>query len=224
MPCYNEQEGLRLILRQDLSWLDEIIVVDNNSVDNTAFIAKQFGCVVVKEKKQGYGAAYQAGFSQASGDVIVAIDSDGTYPIESARFLTEKMIRENVDFISGNRFAFGKPKNMPLLNYLGNYFFTVLARSLFIKNISDSWSGMWIFKREILNKINLREEGMAFSQEIKIKTVASNFKLIEIPIAYRARAGKVKLKRFKDGFYTLLFLLGIELRSSLIWREKKQSK
>ena len=211
LPCYNEEEGLRLMLRQDLSLFDEIVVVDNNSTDGTTSVAKQFGCIVVAEKRQGYGAAYQTGLRLARGDIIVAMDSDGTYPIEAVHILVEKIIKENIDFISGNRFARGKPKNMPLLNYFGNYFFTVLVRLLFIKNIRDSWSGMWIFKRKILDKISLREEGMAFSQEIKIQTAANKFKFIEAPIAYHARAGKVKLRRFKDGFYALLFLFKTKL-------------
>jgi len=207
LPCYNEEAGLWSILKKDLSFIDEIVVIDNNSTDRTAEIANKFNCIVVKEEKRGYGAAYKAGFKKVTGDIIIAIDGDGTYPIEEAGQLIEKLLDTGSDFISGNRFARGKPKTMPLINYLGNRLFTLITKLLFIRNIKDSWSGMWIFRREVLDKINLQSDGMALSQEIKIEVYLKKYKLAEFPISYHERKGKVKLRRFRDGFGALLFLI-----------------
>lgn len=207
LPCYNEEEGLRAIFKNDLSLIDEIIVVDNNSTDNTVEVAKNFNCVVVEEKNPGYGAAYQSGFKKATGDIIIAMDGDGTYPIKAARDFAEKIIKDNVDFISGNRLKRGKPSSMSPLNYIGNLLLTFAVRIFFIKNIEDSQSGMWVLRRAVLDKLKLTSYGMAFSQEIKIEAVDKKFKFIEIPIEYNKRLGQVKLNCFRDGFKNLMFLL-----------------
>lgn len=211
LPCYNEEGGLRSILDQDLSFIDEVIVVDNDSIDGTAAVAKEYGCTVVHEKKKGYGAAYQAGLKQIKEGVIIAMDGDGTYPLETARDFILKIITSDIDFISGNRLSRGKPASMPYLNYLGNIILTLVIRILFIKNCLDSQSGMWVFRQDILNHLHLISADMAFSQEIKIETVARKFKFIELPIDYRKRAGQVKLRCFRDGFRNLMFLFKIFL-------------
>jgi len=207
MPCYNEENGLRLIFNNDLSWLDEIIVVDNNSTDKTTNVAREFNCSVIEEKQPGYGIAYQTGFKEATGDIILAMDGDGTYPLAVAYKFINKIIQQDIDFISGNRLSHGKPQSMPYLNYFGNIFFTFIVRLFFIKNCQDSQSGMWVFKRAILNKIHLTSAGMAFSQEIKIEVAANKFRFVELPIEYNKRSGQVKLRCFQDGFKNLVFLL-----------------
>jgi len=206
LPCYNEERGLRSLLKQDLSFIDEVIVVDNDSTDDTAAIAKECGCVVVYERKRGYGAAYKAGLKHIKEGIIIAMDGDGTYPLETARDFILKIVTSDIDFISGDRLSQGKPASMPCLNYFGNIILTLVTRVLFINNCHDSQSGMWVFKQEILKYLNLRSADMAFSQEIKIEAVTKKFKFIELPIEYRKRAGQVKLRCLRDGFRNLMFL------------------
>ena len=71
----------------------------------------------------------------------------------------------------------------------------------------DSWSGMWIFKRSIWPKLNVKSSGMPFSQELKIEAYRNGFKCTEVPIVYRARVGEVKLNTFKDGLSSIFHLL-----------------
>ena len=82
IPCYNEEEGLPVVLDMVPALVDEIIIVDNNSTDLTASVGEQFGAKVFRETEQGYGHAYHRGFAEASGDIIVTMDVDGTYPAD----------------------------------------------------------------------------------------------------------------------------------------------
>ena len=92
IPCYNEAAGLDGLLQNDLSYIDEIIVVDNNSTDATAQVAKNYGCRVIEEKTKGYGAAYKCGFQHVTNEVVVAMDGDNTYPISEIKRLVGFLI------------------------------------------------------------------------------------------------------------------------------------
>ena len=87
IPCYNEEEGLRQLLPKIPAIVDEVLIVDNASTDNTARVARELGARVVEEKIKGYGRAYKTGFKNATGDIIITMDGDGTYPPESITLL-----------------------------------------------------------------------------------------------------------------------------------------
>src|SRR2546423_3603500 len=80
IPCFNEERGIASVLESMPKYVDQIVVVDNNSTDDTGRIALQLGAEVVFETKKGYGNAYQAGFPLARGDIVATADGDGTYP------------------------------------------------------------------------------------------------------------------------------------------------
>lgn len=207
IPCYNEEAGLSEILKRTPSFFDEIIVVDNASTDRTAEVAKNLGAKVVFEKQRGYGQAYMAGFRAASGDIIVAMDGDNSYPIKEAEKLIDFLLANNFDFVSGCRFPLQQKKAMATLNKIGNYILTLVFRLVTLKRIKDSQSGMWVFRRRILKEMKLKSRGMAFSEEIKMEAILNkNIKFSEVPIGYSERIGKVKLKKWKDGLINILFL------------------
>jgi len=80
IPCLNEEEGVQRVLGALPSFVDEIIVVDNGSTDGTAAVARKLGAIVISELSRGYGRAYKTGFSRATGDIIVTLDGDHSYP------------------------------------------------------------------------------------------------------------------------------------------------
>ncbi|MFH1449610.1 MAG: glycosyltransferase family 2 protein [bacterium] len=208
-PCHNEEEGIRAILVKMPEIVDEIIVVDNNCTDKTVEVAKSFGhkVVVVVEKKKGYGIAYQTGFKAATGDVIVTMDADGTYPPESIPLLLYILFEEEVAFITARRWHSKTGEKKSSLRVFGNIVLSTVLAILFFKVIVDSQSGMWVFKKDILNKIKLTSDGMALSQELKIEAFTNRtIEAIEIPIYYGQRVGKSKLNLWKDGFGNLFFL------------------
>lgn len=212
IPCYNEEEGLPYVLEKVPDCVDEIIIVDNNSTDTTAEIALSLGAKVFREDQQGYGHAYHRGFAEASGDVFITMDGDGTYPPESIESLLEALVTQKLDFISACRFPLSNPKNMDPVSKFGNWVLTTVTRILFGQNLKDSQSGMWVFRRTVLDKIRLESRGMAFSEEIKIEAIRRKLKFKEIHIPYHLRYGKKKIKKFQDGIKNLWFLVRLRFR------------
>src|SRR5262252_8788851 len=100
IPCYNEQDGIREVIGRLPASVDEIVVVDNNCTDRTAEVASSLGARVVPESVKGYGAAYKAGLGAATGDVVITMDGDGTYPPESIEALVQQMLDRKWDFLS----------------------------------------------------------------------------------------------------------------------------
>ena len=109
IPCYNEEDGIGVTLADMPDVVDEVMVVDNNCTDRTAEIATAMGAKVVCEPKPGYGAAYKAGFLAATGDIIVTMDGDATYPRAFIPVLLDVLIDE-VGVIS----ASAKPRITPV--------------------------------------------------------------------------------------------------------------
>lgn len=206
IPCYNEEDGVREVIERCPKGIDEIVVVDNNCTDRTAEVARSLGAVVVSEKTPGYGAAYKAGMRAATGDLIVTLDGDGTYPPESIPALVDKLVEKRWDFLSACRFPLADKAAMGLTNQIGNGVLTVTAMVLFFTPIKDSQSGMWVFKRSLLEKMRVTSDGMPFSQEIKLEVILRGFRFGETHIAYGARIGEVKLQKWRDGWLNLTFL------------------
>lgn len=207
IPCYNEEDGVRQVIQRTPKIVDEIVVVDNNCTDRTAEVARSLGAVVVEEKTPGYGAAYKRGLHAATGDVVITFDGDGTYPPEDIERLVNELVDKKWDFLSASRFPLADPKAMPFTNRLGNWVLTVAAALLFFKPIRDSQSGMWVFKRSMLERMRLTSDGMAFSEEIKLEALLRGLRFGEGHIPYGARVGEVKLEKWKDGWENLAFLV-----------------
>lgn len=209
IPCYNEEEGIKVILEKMPEVVDEVVVVDNNCTDNTVEVAKSFGdkVVIVREEKKGYGIAYKTGFKATTGDIIVTMDADGTYPPESIPLLLYILFEEGVDFITARRWRSKSGESKSFLRVFGNIILSTVLAALFFRVIVDSQSGMWVFKKEVLGKVKLTSNSMAFSQELKIEAFTNRvIEAIEIPIYYGQRIGESKLNLWSDGFNNLLFL------------------
>ena len=208
VPCHNEQDGIRDVLQRVPKGVDEVVVVDNNCTDRTAEVATSLGARVVAEKRPGYGAAYKAGFRAATGDVVVTLDGDGTYPPERIPELVAALQTRHLDFISARRFPLSDARAMPFTNRLGNWVLTVAAGALFFRPLKDSQSGMWVFRRAILPRLKLTSDGMAFSEELKLEVMLHrDLRFAEIHIPYAMRIGDVKLRKWRDGWENLSFLV-----------------
>jgi hypothetical protein len=118
----------------------------------------------------------------------------------------KKIEKENIDFMNTDRLTTLNPEAMVGSHVFGNWLLTLGTRVLFKWPFKDSQSGMWIFKRSIWNKLDVRSSGMPFSQELKIEAFAKGFKCDEIGIEYRARAGEVKLNTVTDGLSNVMQL------------------
>jgi dolichol-phosphate hexosyltransferase len=207
LPCYNEEDGLPVVMSDMPDWVDEVVAVDNNSKDRTGEVAAALGARVIVERTQGYGAAYKAGLAAATGDIIVCMDADATYPRTFIPVILDVMIELGLDFVTCDRTGHKLTKSSPL-RLFGNWVLGVAMNLLFWIRVRDSQSGMWVFRRSILGQITLTSDGMAFSEEIKIEAFTNPaIHAEELPIYYRDREGESKLSPWKDGFINLVFLL-----------------
>lgn len=222
IPALNEELGIQktisMIPIKELlkaGYKTEVIVVDNNSTDNTVMIAKNMQVKVLFEEKQGYGWAYMRGFSGAIGQIIVAADADCTYPLNQLPDLLRIYENKKLRFLTTNRFSSGYVHldTMSLLSKVGNYILSGIFRIIYFVDINDSQSGMWIVNRKLLNRMKLRGRQMNFSQEIKIEAIHYlKTRWDEIDIKYSERLGSSKLSYIKNGIENFIFLFEKRLR------------
>ena len=208
IPCLNEEKGIQEVLAKIPDSIDEVIVVDNGSTDGTGDIARCMGAKVIQEQMRGYGRAYKTGLLHAQGDIIITLDGDHSYPVDSLSYLLESLLNSRVGFISASRFPIQNPDSMAFKNLVGNKVLSLIMSFLYFQWVRDLQSGMWVFYKEALKKMNLRSDGMSFSEEIKIEALCNReIGLKEIPINYSNRAGEKKLRLWRDGWDNLVFLV-----------------
>jgi len=215
IPCLNEEEGIAKVLSRMPAFVDEVVVVDNDSTDRTAEMARSFGARVIHEKVRGYGRAYKTGLMQAQGDIIVTLDGDHSYPVDAISYLIEVFLHSEVRFLSASRFPLKNKHAMSLKHWAGNKVLSLLLSLLFFRWVRDSQSGMWVFERAALQEMDLCSDGMAFSEEIKIEAIRKRkigFK--EIYVDYSNRTGEIKLQPWRDGYRNLVFLVRKRLTRS----------
>jgi dolichol-phosphate hexosyltransferase len=207
IPCLNEEQGIEKVLRRMPAFIDEVIVVDNGSTDGTSTVAESLGAKVIREEVRGYGRAYKRGFKQATGDVIITLDGDHSYPVDAISYLLEAFLHLEADFLNASRFPVRDRHAMSFKHKFGNLVLSVAMSILYLRWVRDSQSGMWVFRRSILEEMDLTSDGMAFSEEIKIEALKNpRVRFRELSIQYSSRLGEIKLNPWRDGFNNLYFL------------------
>lgn len=208
IPCLNEEQGVEQVLRRMPEFVDQVIVVDNGSTDRTSEVARSLGAEVIREDVRGYGRSYKRGFRGATGDVIVTLDGDHSYPPDAISYLIEAFLHLDVDFLNASRFPVRDRRAMSLKHKFGNLVLSLAMSLLYFRWVRDSQSGMWVFRRSILQFMNLESDSMAFSEEIKIEALKHpQIRFEEIPVQYSSRLGEIKLNPWRDGFFNLWFLV-----------------
>jgi glycosyltransferase involved in cell wall biosynthesis len=194
---------------RDIGFETEILVVDNASEDRTAEEAREAGARVIYEEKRGYGNAYMRGLNEATGDIIVMGDADGTYPFAETYEFIQPILTEDAEFVIGSRLKGDIKKGaMPALHrYVGNPILTWMLNLLFSSGISDAHCGMRAMTREAWNKLNLKTGGMEFASEMVIEASRLKLKMAEVPITYYPREGESKLSSYADGWRHVRFMM-----------------
>ena len=209
IPAYNEENGIAEIANRVLAvepalknaGVDklELLVVDDGSRDKTAEVASGIpGVSLIRHpRNKGYGAALKTGFSKASGELIGFLDADGTYPPEYFPQLCQAALK-GTDLVIGSRMA-GADSKMPLTRRVGNFFFATLLTLLGRQKVTDSASGMRVFKKEILEQIYPLPDGLNLTPVMSTRALHEGIKIEEVPIPYSERVGRSKLSVIRDG-------------------------
>jgi glycosyltransferase involved in cell wall biosynthesis len=209
IPAYNEEGGIAEIANRVLQVKSELakvgieelelLVVDDGSRDRTAEVAAGIeGVTLVRHpRNRGYGAALKTGFSQARGELIGFLDADGTYPPEYFPKLCQSALN-GTDLVIGSRMA-GEDSQMPLTRRVGNLFFATLLTLLGRQKVTDSASGMRVFKREILEHIYPLPDGLNLTPVMSTRALHEGVSIKEVPIPYSERVGRSKLSVIHDG-------------------------
>ncbi|MEX2030656.1 MAG: glycosyltransferase family 2 protein [Anaerolineales bacterium] len=209
IPAYNEEKGIAeiaervLAARANLASVGvddlEVLVVDDGSRDQTAAVAEAIPSVqlVRHAQNRGYGAALKTGFSRARGELIGFLDADGTYPPEWFPQLCALAI-DGADLVIGSRMA-GSATKMPITRRLGNVFFAGLLTAFGHHRVTDSASGMRVFKREIVDRLYPLPDGLNLTPVMSVRALHEGIRMAEVPIPYAERVGRSKLSVVRDG-------------------------
>lgn len=210
IPAYNEEDGIRSIMERVLAVREalrdvgvdslELLVVDDGSSDRTAELVRaQPGATLVQHaRNSGYGAALKTGFAAATGEWIGFLDADGTYPPEYFPTMVKAAYAEHADLVIGSRMA-GADSQMPVTRRIGNLIFARLVNVISAANITDSASGMRIFKKSILAQLYPLPDGLNLTPVMSTRALHEQMKMIEVAIPYSERIGRSKLSVVRDG-------------------------
>ncbi len=224
LPCLNEEKSLDFCIKEIKQYIidkklnAEILVVDNNSTDNSINIAKQNNVRVIVEKVQGYGSALIAGTNNSFSKYCIMGDSDGSYDFSHLDDFIKKL-RDGNDLVVGNRFLGRIEKSaMPLSHKFGVNFLSNTANLFFKTPIHDYHCGLRAYNTLKIKELDLCQLGMEYASEMIIKSKINGLSMVEVPTVLRKdkRNGqKSHLRTIRDGFRHLALIF------SLIGEKKK---
>lgn len=219
VPCRNEAENIPVLVSRLLDMLEkneidgEIVIVDDNSIDNTseeviriADSNKNVKLIRRRDGKCGVGRTLRAGFKAASGDVVITLDGDLSHdPAAVPEFLSA--IDQGFDLVIGSRYMDGGKASMPATRVIISGAYNRLASLLFGARLHDVTTGYRAIRKDVLNQLNLKSCNFEIHPEIHLKALNKGFRVKEISITYNNRLhGRSKLNYVKVGIPYLRIL------------------
>ena len=221
IPCFNEKDTIREIIAHvksiDLEQL-ETIIVDDASTDGTRdLLANEIESLVDKviyhEKNMGKGAALRTGFKAATGDVVVVQDADLEYDPAELPAMLALIEEDKADVVFGSRFLGGGPHRVVYFwHMVGNRFLTLLSNMFTNINLTDMETCYKMFRREVIQSIEIEENRFGFEPEITAKVARGDNRIYEIGISYYGRTyAEGKKIGWKDGVRAIYAILKYNL-------------
>lgn len=220
IPCYNEADGIGNVLQKfpheklQHNHIDSsIIVIDNNSTDNTADVARAYGAAVIHEPRKGKGNAMRTGFRSVPKDTdyVVMLDGDDTYDAGEIIRMIEPLENGFCNVVVGSRLGGKMHDNaMRSFNRAGNWFFTHIVRLYYRVNVTDVLTGYFAWKKECVDELlpHLVSEGFAIEMEMVTKMARLKHQIYSVPISYTPRSGETNLRPVYDGRRILKMYIG----------------
>ena len=198
IPAHNEADSIGYVLNDIPSYVDEVIVISNNSTDATEKVAANLGATVLTESQKGYGHACLKGMSYIAGkpekpDIIVFLDGDySDYP-EEMDLLLKPIFEDNKDFVVGARVRqFREKGSMTFPQIFGNWLATTLMRLFFGSRFTDLGPFRAI-KYEKLLQLEMEDKTYGWTVEMQLKVLRQKLSYAEVPVKYRNRIGVSKV-------------------------------
>jgi glycosyltransferase involved in cell wall biosynthesis len=222
IPCYNEAKTIRTIIERVRSSpypLKEIIIVDDCSRDGTRDLLRtqiepMVDKVIYHASNQGKGAALRTGFAAATGDAVVVQDADLEYDPNEYPKLMKPIVDGKADVVFGSRFMGGEPHRVCYFwHMVGNKFLTLTSNMLTNLNLTDMETCYKVFRRDVLQRIQIEEDRFGFEPEITAKVAKLGVVIFEVGISYYGRTyAEGKKIGWRDGFRALWAILKYNLR------------
>ncbi|CAL2089692.1 glycosyltransferase family 2 protein [Tenacibaculum sp. 190524A05c] len=214
IPAYNEEDSIAKVIKDIPEIVDEIIVVSNNSTDNTELNAKNAGATVLKENRKGYGYACLKGMDYIAEqsekpNVIVFLDGDySDYP-EQLTEIIAPIVNQDIDFVIGSRVQRLREKgSMTPQQVFGNWLATFLMKLFFGAKFTDLGPFRAIKYNKLLD-LNMEDKTYGWTVEMQLKAIKRNYSYVEIPVKYRNRIGVSKVSGTVKG----TILAGVKILS-----------
>ncbi|MBU2019096.1 MAG: glycosyltransferase family 2 protein [Bacteroidetes bacterium] len=215
IPAYNEEKSIGLVVQEiPRNWVDHVIVVNNNSTDDTVNVARENGAIVLTENRKGYGWACLLGIEKAKelgAEIIVFMDGDfSDYPGELPS-VVQPILENNCQLVIGSR-ALGKKERGSLTpqQVFGNWLATKLIRLFYGAKFTDLGPFRAI-TTEALSQLKMSDKTYGWTIEMQIKAVKHKMKFIEVPVNYKKRIGVSKVSGTLKG----TILAGIKILSAV---------
>lgn len=215
IPCFNEELSIAKVVEDFAKRLPQaqIFVGDNNCTDKTVQIARNNGAKVIFDSRKGKGNIVQTMFRNIQADHYILVDGDNTYNALEIQSLLQPVLDGHFDMVVGNRLFRQnyKLQNKRRFHSFGNILVTGMVNWIFGSNLKDIMSGYRVFSQKMVKNLAILSKGFELETEITLNALDSNFRILEIPIGYKARTegSQSKLKTFEDGFRVLFLILTI---------------
>lgn len=212
IPCYNEAINIGNVIKGVLSYVSEVIVVDDGSIDGTGNIAKDAGAIVIThQQNKGKGESLRNGFKyieeEKNWDSVIILDGDGQHDWNEIPDFIDAVEKWNASIVVGDRIGRKKPENMPYIRWLTNKFTSYITSKIIGQFVPDTQCGYKLIKTDVLKNLELRTSRYDIESEILIQASRNGARIVSVPVKsiYKDEISSINPARDSARFIKLIY-------------------